>query len=96
MTKVGSMDVLSRPELDRMLEEARQAVRDAGLPESAAKRVDLLGFHCHEHGTTTTLVAYRGGLVTVVCRECERAIVVLAIADSIEVIAEVADDQKWN
>lgn len=96
MTKVGDMEVLTRPELDRMIEEAREAVREAGLPESAARRVEMLGFHCHEHGTTTTLVAYRAGLVTVLCRECQRVIVIVMVADSIEVIAEVGADQKWN
>lgn len=96
MTKVGEIDVLTRPELDSMIEQARQAVRDAGLPQSAVDRVKMLGFHCSDHGTESTLVAYQAGCVFVFCRVCGRNVGIFAVAESVRVIPEIKPGEAWN
>lgn len=93
--KIGGVDVLVRSDLEGMIDLARQHVRETGLPKEAADRVQQLGFMCSEHGSTTTVVFYRAGLVFVACRDCEREIVVIAVADSVQVLPAV-ESSAWN
>jgi hypothetical protein len=94
--KVGEIDVLVTPELEAMIEEARQAIRDAGLPKGAEDRIQTLGFHCSEHGTTTTVVVYAKGCIWIHCWECRRDIAIIAVAERISVVAEIGSNEKWN
>lgn len=93
--KIGGVDVLVRSDLEGMIDLARQHVRETGLPKEAADRVQQLGFMCSEHGSTTTLVFYRAGLIYVACRSCEREIVVIAVADGVHVLPAI-ESQEWN
>lgn len=94
--KVGDLDVLVRREIDAMIEKARQAVRDAGLPQSAVDRVNMLGFTCTEHGPAATVAVYRGGVLVIYCRDCNRDIVMIAVAEDITVIPAVKAGEAWN
>jgi hypothetical protein len=94
--RIGDVDVCVRADLEAMIDAARERVREAGLPESAVNRITQLGFHCSEHGTTTTLVVYRQGVIFIYCRTCERQIMVIAVAHSITVLPAVESAGDWN
>jgi hypothetical protein len=96
MIDLGNVTILVRGDLENMLEEARQRVRDAGLPEAAVERVNMLGFQCTEHGAPETFIAYRGGVLLVYCRECNREVALIAVATEVTVISEIEENMEWN